>query len=83
MPTIHNNGQQLTYEDTGGSRPVVVFNHSFGMDGSMFAVQIDSENSSVASLGTSELMVLALLITDLHSGIRRRMALLYSITWLP
>jgi 3-oxoadipate enol-lactonase len=42
MPTIHNNGQQLAYEDTGGSGSVVVFNHSFGMNGSMFASQINA-----------------------------------------
>jgi len=39
MPEIDVNGQQLHYTDSGGEGPVVVFCHSFGMDGSMFEPQ--------------------------------------------
>lgn len=40
MADIEVNGQRLHYDDTGGDGPVVVFCHSFGMDGSMFEPQV-------------------------------------------
>jgi 3-oxoadipate enol-lactonase len=40
MPDIDVNGQRLSYEDSGGGGQVIVFCHSFGMDGSMFEPQL-------------------------------------------
>lgn len=40
MATASINGQQIHFEDTGGSGPVVVFSHGLLMDGSMFAPQV-------------------------------------------
>lgn len=40
MPSIDVSGQPVHYEDTGGDGPAVVFSHSFGMNGSMFAPQL-------------------------------------------
>jgi pimeloyl-ACP methyl ester carboxylesterase len=40
MPDIDVNGQRLHYDDSGGGDQVVVFCHSFGMDGGMFAPQL-------------------------------------------
>src|SRR3954471_20029249 len=36
------NGQQLYYEDTGGTGPAVVLGHGFLMDHEMFAPQVDA-----------------------------------------
>jgi 3-oxoadipate enol-lactonase len=42
MPDIEVNGQRLHYTDSGGGgKPAVAFCHSFGMDGSMFAAQLE------------------------------------------
>ena len=40
MPDIQVDGQRLHFQDSGGDGPAVVFSHSFGMDGSMFAPQL-------------------------------------------
>jgi pimeloyl-ACP methyl ester carboxylesterase len=42
MPTFHHGRQKLGYDDTGGDGPVVVFSHSFGMNGAMFVSQIEA-----------------------------------------
>jgi pimeloyl-ACP methyl ester carboxylesterase len=42
MPTFHHGRQKLGYDDTGGDGPVVVFSHSFGMNGAMFAPQLEA-----------------------------------------
>ena len=39
MPIIYRDNQPLYFEDTGGDGPVIVFSHSFGMNGAMFAPQ--------------------------------------------
>jgi pimeloyl-ACP methyl ester carboxylesterase len=41
MPTFHHGNQKLCYDDIGGEGPVIVFSHSFGMNGAMFAPQLD------------------------------------------
>jgi pimeloyl-ACP methyl ester carboxylesterase len=41
MPVVQVGRQQLSYDDTGGSGPAVVFIHAFSMDRSMFAPQLD------------------------------------------
>jgi 3-oxoadipate enol-lactonase len=45
MPVFHHGKQTLAYNDTGGSHSVVVFSHSFAMNGSMFAPQCDAFRS--------------------------------------
>jgi pimeloyl-ACP methyl ester carboxylesterase len=40
MPYAKVNGQNLYYEDTGGSGPAVIFSHGLLMDQSMFAPQV-------------------------------------------
>ncbi|WP_027582660.1 alpha/beta hydrolase [Bradyrhizobium sp. Ai1a-2] len=45
MPIFHHGNQTLAYDDTGGNGSVVVFSHSFGMNGSMFAPQCDAFRS--------------------------------------
>jgi pimeloyl-ACP methyl ester carboxylesterase len=42
MPVFLNGNQTLSYDDTGGNGPAIVFSHSFGMNGSMFAPQCDA-----------------------------------------
>jgi pimeloyl-ACP methyl ester carboxylesterase len=42
MPTVQIDGQPIHYGDTGGDGPAVIFSHSFGMDGSMFAPQLEA-----------------------------------------
>jgi pimeloyl-ACP methyl ester carboxylesterase len=42
MPTFHHGCQKLGYDDTGGDGPVVVFSHSFGMNGAMFVPQLET-----------------------------------------
>ena len=41
MATLDAGNQQLSYEDFGGSGPVIVFIHAFGMNRSMFGPQLD------------------------------------------
>jgi len=40
MPYADVNGQKLFYEDTGGTRPAVIFSHGLFMDHEMFAPQV-------------------------------------------
>lgn len=40
MPTATANGIQISYSDTGGNAPAVVFSHGFLMDQSMFDSQV-------------------------------------------
>ena len=40
MPNASINGQQIYYEDTGGSGPAVILAHGFLMDHEMFAPQV-------------------------------------------
>jgi 3-oxoadipate enol-lactonase len=40
MPFARVNGQNLYYEDTGGTRPAVIFSHGLFMDHEMFAPQV-------------------------------------------
>jgi pimeloyl-ACP methyl ester carboxylesterase len=40
MPHVTLNGQQLYYEDTGGSGPVIIFSHGLLLDGTMFSPQL-------------------------------------------
>lgn len=42
MPHATINGQDLYFEDSGGSGPVVVFSHGFLMDHEMFAPQLEA-----------------------------------------
>jgi 3-oxoadipate enol-lactonase len=42
MPIVDVEGQCLQYEDTGGDGPALIFSHSFAMNGSMFAPQIEA-----------------------------------------
>jgi pimeloyl-ACP methyl ester carboxylesterase len=42
MPTFHHGRQKLGYDDTGGNGPVIVFSHGFGMNGIMFAPQLEA-----------------------------------------
>jgi 3-oxoadipate enol-lactonase len=42
MPVFRNGNETLSYDDTGSGGPVLVFNHSFAMNGSMFAPQCDA-----------------------------------------
>jgi pimeloyl-ACP methyl ester carboxylesterase len=41
MATFDAGNQQLSYEDFGGSGPVIVFSHAFAMNRSMFGPQLD------------------------------------------
>lgn len=41
MPTASVNGQNIFYEDSGGSGPAVIFSHGFLMDHEMFAPQVE------------------------------------------
>jgi len=40
MPEFTSAGGGIHYQDTGGAGPVLVFSHSFGMTGAMFAPQL-------------------------------------------
>ncbi len=40
MPYAQVNGQNIYFEDSGGSGPAVIFSHGLLMDGSMFAPQV-------------------------------------------
>ena len=40
MPTARIGAQTIAYEDTGGHGPAILFSHSFGMNGTMFAPQL-------------------------------------------
>lgn len=42
MPFLDTNGQQIYFEDTGGSGPAIVFSHGFLMDHEMFAPQVEA-----------------------------------------
>ncbi len=42
MPKAMINGLNISFEDTGGDSPVILFSHSFGMTGAMFAPQLDA-----------------------------------------
>ncbi len=42
MPVANVNGQQITYSDTGGDGPVIIWSHGFLMDHTMFGPQIDA-----------------------------------------
>lgn len=41
MPEVELADQTVHYDDTGGEGPAVVWSHSFGMDGTMFAPQLE------------------------------------------
>lgn len=45
MPYALVNGQDIFFEDTGGSGPAVVFSHGFLMDHEMFAAQLEALRS--------------------------------------
>lgn len=40
MPVAHVNGQQITYDDSGGDGPAIIFSHGFLMDHTMFDAQV-------------------------------------------
>jgi pimeloyl-ACP methyl ester carboxylesterase len=40
MSVAEVNGQRISYQDSGGSGPVIIFSHGFLMDGSMFGAQV-------------------------------------------
>jgi pimeloyl-ACP methyl ester carboxylesterase len=40
MSVAEVNGQRISYQDSGGSGPVIIFSHGFLMDGSMFEAQV-------------------------------------------
>lgn len=42
MPTAEVNGQRISYRDTGGDLPVLVFSHGYLMNGEMFTAQVDA-----------------------------------------
>jgi 3-oxoadipate enol-lactonase len=42
MPKAIINGLDVFFEDTGGSFPAILFSHSFGMTGAMFAPQLNA-----------------------------------------
>ena len=42
MPQTMINGLDISFEDTGGSCPAILFSHSFGMTGDMFKPQLDA-----------------------------------------
>src|SRR5260370_5256986 len=42
MPTQVVNGISISYADTGGDGPVVVFSHGYLMDSSMFGPQVEA-----------------------------------------
>ncbi len=42
MPVAHVNGQNITYDDTGGDGPAVIFSHGFLMDRTMFSAQVEA-----------------------------------------
>ncbi len=42
MPTQLVNGTSISYSDTGGDGPVVVFSHGYLMDSSMFGPQVEA-----------------------------------------
>jgi len=40
MPQLERSGQPIHFEDTGGSGPAILFSHSFGTNGGLFAPQL-------------------------------------------
>ena len=42
MPSLTIDGRPIGYSDTGGDKPAILFLHSFGMNGAMFAPQIEA-----------------------------------------
>ena len=42
MPFAPVNGQNLYYEDTGGTGPAIIFSHGLMMDHEMFAPQVEA-----------------------------------------
>jgi len=40
MPIANINGQNITYDDTGGNGPALIFSHGFLMDRTMFDSQV-------------------------------------------
>ena len=46
MPIIHIGPQQMSYDDSGGGGPAVVFSHSFSTNRSVFAPQLDALRST-------------------------------------
>ena len=42
MPVANVNGQQITYADSGGDGPAIIFSHGFLMDHTMFDAQVDA-----------------------------------------
>ncbi|MGP0029749.1 MAG: alpha/beta fold hydrolase [Acidimicrobiales bacterium] len=41
MSVAEVNGQRISYDDSGGAGPAVIFSHGFLMDGSMFEAQVE------------------------------------------
>ncbi len=54
MPVARVNGLDIYYEDTGGSGPVLLFNHGFLMDREMFAPQVDALKGRYRCIGWDE-----------------------------
>lgn len=55
MPDVMIGAQRLRYQDTGGdNRPVIVFSHAFGMNGSMFEPQLAAFSSSARCITWDE-----------------------------
>ena len=46
MPSFVLDGRPIGYSDTGGDKPALLFLHSFGMNGAMFAPQIEAFHDS-------------------------------------
>ena len=40
MPVANVNGQQITYADSGGDGPAIIFSHGYLMDHTMFDAQV-------------------------------------------
>ena len=56
MPeTIVRDGQRIAYTDHGGDGPVVVALHSFLMDGTMFAPQVEAWRGGLRVITVDEL----------------------------
>lgn len=54
MPFAEINGQKLFYEDSGGTRPAVIFSHGLFMDHEMFAPQVAALSSRYRCIAWDE-----------------------------
>ena len=54
MPVAQVNGQKLFYQDSGGTRPAVIFSHGLFMDHEMFAPQVAALSSRYRCIAWDE-----------------------------